>query len=70
MKKTNHPSKEHQSFRRSVRKLFTSLLKRQGCACRTENQRILELLREIEASIEVMAREMARQAKRNERNGR
>jgi len=67
MKKTNQGSPEHRSFRRSVRKLFSSLLKRQSCPCRTKTKRLMELLREIEATIEAMAREMARQSKRKRR---
>lgn len=54
----------HRSFRRSVRQLLASLLKRQDCCCLAEAQTIIELLREIESSIEIMARELARQAKR------
>ena len=62
MNKVNHAFKEHRSFRRSVRKLFASLMKRQSCSCLAETQTIIEMLREIEQTLEIMAREMARQS--------
>lgn len=65
MKTINHASKEHRSFRRSVRKFFDSWLKRQNCSCQAETQTIIAMLQEIEASIEIIAREMARQIKQN-----
>jgi hypothetical protein len=67
MKHPDNRSQVHRSFRRSVRQLFASLLKRQNRCCLAEAQTIIELLREIEASIEIMAREMARQGKRESR---
>lgn len=67
MKTINHASKEHQSFRRSVRRFFDNWLKRQNCSCQTETQTIIAMLQEIEASIEIIAREIARQIKGNGR---
>ncbi len=64
--KKNHVSKENRSFRRSVRKFFAGWMKRQNCSCLAEIQTMIEMLREIEGSIEIIAREIARKAKRGE----
>jgi hypothetical protein len=42
-------------------------MKRQSCSCLVETQTIIGMLREIEHTLELMAREMARQSKRNGR---
>lgn len=55
---------ENRSFRRLVRQLFSSWIKRQNCHCRRELTKFAEQLQEVEELIEVMAREMARQGKR------
>jgi hypothetical protein len=56
---------QHRSFRRFVRKMFACFLKHQGCDCQDEFQvMVVGRLQSIEDSIEIMAREMARQAKR------
>jgi hypothetical protein len=47
--------------------MFASFLKRQSCACPGGFQvTVLEKLQDIEDSIEIIASEMARQAKRGE----
>jgi hypothetical protein len=63
MKKANQASKENRAFRRSVRKFFVSCMKRQNGSGWAEIQTIIEMLREIEDSIEIIAREIARQIK-------
>jgi len=58
---------QHRSVRRFIRKLFACFLKRQACDCQTEFQMtVLEKLQDIGDTIEIIAREMARQAKRAE----
>lgn len=57
----------HHSFRRFFRKLFASFLKHQGCVDQDQFQiAVLEKLQDIGDSIEIVAREMARQAKHRE----
>jgi hypothetical protein len=63
MKKTHNKAKQHRFFRRFVRQLFSSLIKRQNCNCLEEIQKVIEMLREIEDSIEIIARQIARQIK-------
>lgn len=74
MKKINKPKKsntpvspQHRSFRRFVKKMFASFIKHPGKIPKVKFQEtVLEKLQDIQDSIEIMAREMARQAKRNE----
>ena len=55
----------NRSFRRFVRKMFASFLKRQSSGGQDGFQTtVLEKLQDIGDSIEIIAREMARQAKR------
>jgi uncharacterized protein YaaN involved in tellurite resistance len=56
---TKIPNKEG-SFRRWIRQLFSSLIKRQN----SEIEEVLAKLQDIEESIETIAREMARRIKR------
>jgi hypothetical protein len=42
------------------------LIKRQNCNCLDEIQKVIEMLREIEDSIEIIARQIARQIKLGE----
>lgn len=65
MKKT-YAVAQHRSFRRWVRQLFASLIKRQNFDCQAEITKIMEMLREIEESIDIIAREIARQRKSRE----
>lgn len=67
MKKTNPASKEHRAFRRTVRQLLARWTRQHNCTCHAQTRTILGLLRSIEGSIEIMAREMARQSKGNRR---
>lgn len=46
--------------------MFASLIKCQGCDYQDGFQKVLEKLQDIEDSIEIIAREMARRAKRPE----
>jgi hypothetical protein len=57
---------QHRSFRRFIRKMVASFLKRQYYECKNGFQMVMEKLQDIEDSIEIIAREMARQAKRGE----
>lgn len=54
---------QKRSVRRFIKQLFGSFMKRQSFDCREELAKIIEMLREIEASIDIIAREIARQAK-------
>jgi hypothetical protein len=60
MKNTNNATQRNRSFRRLVRKWFSSFIKRQDCDCLAELERISERLQGIEDSIEIIARQMAR----------
>jgi hypothetical protein len=63
MKNTHNKTKQNRSFRRFVRQLFSSLIKRQNCNCLEEIQKVIEMLREIEDLVEIIARQIARQIK-------
>lgn len=54
------------SVRRFIKQLLTILMKRQAFDCQAEIEKIIEMLREIEASIDIIAREIARQAQQGE----
>jgi hypothetical protein len=54
-------AQSHRSFRRFARKLFASLLKRQDQKFQKD---IMQELQDIKETLEIMAREMARQLKR------
>jgi histone H3/H4 len=64
--KSNTPAvSQHRSFRRFVKKMFANFLKRQRGDGQDEFQlMVLEKLQDIGDSIEIMACEMARHAKR------
>ena len=69
MKKINNAAKQNtskkRSFRRFVREMFDSLLKHQTRDYQADFQKVvLEKLQAMEDSIEIIAREMARQAER------
>jgi len=51
----------HRSFRRFVSQLFSSLIKRQSCNHQAEIQKVIAMLEDIGDSIEIIAREIARQ---------
>jgi hypothetical protein len=65
MKNTNSITQRNRSFRRLVKKWFSSFIKRQDCDCRAELEKISERLQNIEDSIEIIARQMARWAQIN-----
>ena len=46
--------------------MFASFIKHQGCGYQKDFQAVMEKLQDIDDSIEIIAREMARQAKRGE----
>jgi hypothetical protein len=52
---------QHRSFRRFIRKMFASFLKRQSCNHQAEIQKVIAMLEDIGDSIEIIAREIARQ---------
>jgi hypothetical protein len=62
MKKTNNTGQKH-SFSRWVRESFSSLAKHQNCNCQ---EKMFEKLQDIQDLIEIIAREIARQAQRVE----
>jgi hypothetical protein len=66
MKKIYNKAKQHRSFRRLVREWFSSLLKRQSCNHQAEFEKIIQMLQEIDDSIEIIAREIAWQIKSGE----
>jgi hypothetical protein len=70
MKKTyNAPKPEtaqKQWFRRFAGKMFGGLPNEPGPNYQADHQKILELLQDIGESIAIIARQMARQAKRGE----
>jgi hypothetical protein len=63
MKNTHNKTKQNRSLRRFIGQLFSSFFKRQNCNCLDEIQKVIEMLREIEDSIEIIARQIARWAK-------
>lgn len=65
-KRTKHVLAQDGYFRRFVRQLFSSWMKRQSGNYRKEIEKIAEKLQDIESSIEIIARQMARQEKREE----
>lgn len=73
MKKENYVSKtniprvlENRSFRRWVKRLFASRIKSQQVDCLGKLQNILRKLQDLEDLIDIVAREIQRQAKRRE----
>jgi hypothetical protein len=66
MKKIYNKAKPHRSFRRHVKKLFSSFIKRQNCNYSREIQRAIEILLDVKESVEIIAREIARQLKADE----
>ena len=66
MKKINNRVKQHRFFRRFVRQLFTSWIKRQSCNHQAEIQKVIAMLQDIGDPIEIIAREIARQIKADE----
>jgi hypothetical protein len=59
MKKINNAAKQHRPFRRLVRQLFSSFIKHQN-RFQKDNEKIIEMLRDIQGSIEIIARQIAR----------
>lgn len=53
-------------LRHFVKRVFAGFVKRQSLSCKNEFQEVMEKLHDIEDSIEIIARELARQAKRGE----
>ena len=62
--KSNIPGKvENRSFRRVVKRLISSWIKRQNCRCRKELSKFSLQLEQMDDLIEIIAREVARQGK-------
>jgi hypothetical protein len=59
-------NKANRSFRKFFSRLFSSLIKRHNHNYQTEIKKIIEMLQDIQDSIEIMARQMARQIKSGE----
>ena len=66
MKKLQKIKREEGYYRRLFKQLFFGWIKRQDCNCEDGNGKILEKLQSIEDSIEIIAREMARKARRDD----
>ena len=66
MKNKNNASTRNRSFRRLVKKWFSSLIKRQTGDYLKNFERVMGRLQDIEDSIEIIAREITRQVKRGE----
>jgi hypothetical protein len=66
MKKIHNQTKPHRSFRRYVKKLFASFTRRQNCHCSQEIQKTIEILLDVKESVEIIAREIARQLQADE----
>jgi RNase P protein component len=61
MKNKTNAAQRNRSFRRLVRQWFSSLLKRQNGDYLKKFEKVMEKLQDIEDSIEIIAREIARQ---------
>ena len=70
MKKIYNKAKQHCFFRRFVRRLFSSLIKHQNGDYQREFEKVMEKLKDIEDSIEIIARQIARQIKSGEKTTR
>ena len=66
MKTTKNKVKQHRSFRRLVRQLLSGLIKHQSCDHQQDIQKVIAMLQDIGESIEIIAREIARQIKGRE----
>jgi len=66
MKKINNNVKQHRSVRRFIKQLFSSFIKRQNRNYQADNAKIIEMLRDIQDSIEIIARQIARRVKSSE----
>jgi len=60
MKKIYNQARPQRSFRRYVRKLFSNFIKHQKRNCPAEQEKIIEMLQDIQDSIEIIARQIAR----------
>jgi hypothetical protein len=65
MKKIYSQAKPLRSFRRYVRKMFSSFIRHQKSNRQAEQEKIIEILQDIQDAIEIMVREMARQVNRD-----
>jgi hypothetical protein len=63
MKKINNRVKQHRSFRRFVRQLFSNWMRHQSFDHQEEMKKMHARLQGIENTIEKITREMARQLK-------
>ena len=61
MKNITNKAQRNHSFRRLVRQWFSSLLKHQNGDYQENFERVMEKLQDIEDTIEIIAREIARQ---------
>jgi hypothetical protein len=61
MKNTTNATQRNRSFRKLVRKWFSSLIKHQADDYQKNFEKVLEKLQDIEDSIEIIAREIHRQ---------
>jgi hypothetical protein len=66
MKKIKYKVKQHRSIRRFIKQLFSSVIKRQNRNYKADNAKIIEMLRDIQDSIEIIARQVARWVKSGE----
>jgi len=66
MKKLYNQAKPHRSFRRYVKQLFSSFTRCHNCNCSQEIQKAVEILLDVKESVEIIAREIARQLETDE----
>jgi hypothetical protein len=66
MKKINNKVKQHRSVRRFIKQLFSSFIKHQNRNHKAENAKIIGMLQDIQDSIEIIARQIARWVKSGE----
>jgi hypothetical protein len=60
MKKIYNKAKPHRYFRRLVPQWFSRLINHQNCNCQFEIEKVTDMLQDIEVSIEIIARQVAR----------
>jgi hypothetical protein len=66
MKKIKNKVKQHRSVRRFIKQLFSSFIKRQNRNFKADNEKIIGMLQDIQDSIEIIARQIARWVKSGE----
>jgi hypothetical protein len=63
MKQIYNKAEQQRSVRRLIRQWFSSFVKHHNCRSKRDTKKIIQMLQEIEDSIEIIARQVARWAK-------